>query len=458
MKSNTFIFILLSIGFITTALSQFGPKQIITTDANGIGLVVVQDIDGDGFKDVIGALRLSDQLVWYKNISGTGVFGQKEVIALLDQTMDVVTSDIDGDNDFDIVGTSFSEDTIMWYENLSGNGIFSSGSEVVNNPLDFAFETKASDIDGDGDMDIVSSSDTFDDIFWFENLDGIGTFSARKTVGLFGNNGRDIAIADMDGDGDMDVVASSSNTETLSWYRNIDGQGSFSEFIEILPSGSATTGLFITDIDGDMDNDILIATLGQNEVSWLENLDGLGTFGSKNSITTNAMFVLSVFGADLDNDGDIDIISGSSQDNKVAWYENVDGQGAFGSQQVLTTSAIAVRSVYAADLDNDGDMDILAGSQNDDTIAWFENLTILGVNEQDVPEIRVYPNPAKTVLYIDATMQIIDAVIVYDIQGKQVLEATNIAEGLPIASLETGVYFVSLLSRGQTFVHQFIKE
>ncbi|MBK9461508.1 MAG: VCBS repeat-containing protein [Sphingobacteriales bacterium] len=72
----------------------------------------------------------------------------------------------------------------------------------------------------------------------------------------------------------------------------------------------------------------------------------------------------SVYAADLDNDGDMDVLSASSGDDKIAWYEN-DGSGNFGTQQIITTDANGATSVYAADLDNDGDMDVLSASRYD---------------------------------------------------------------------------------------------
>ena len=41
----------------------------------------------------------------------------------------------------------------------------------------------------------------------------------------------------------------------------------------------------------------------------------------------------SVFAADVDGDGDLDVLSASQGDDKIAWYENTDGAGSFGSQQ-----------------------------------------------------------------------------------------------------------------------------
>ncbi|MBK9461509.1 MAG: VCBS repeat-containing protein [Sphingobacteriales bacterium] len=55
------------------------------------------------------------------------------------------------------------------------------------------------------------------------------------------------------------------------------------------------------------------------------------------------------------------MLSASYYDNKIAWYEN-DGSGNFGTQQIITASVLGARSVYAADLDNDGDIDVLSAS------------------------------------------------------------------------------------------------
>ena len=69
---------------------------------------------------------------------------------------------------------------------------------------------------------------------------------------------------------------------------------------------------------------------------------------------------------DTDDDDDYQTYS------KIAWYAN-DGKGQFGPQQVITTEAGGAMCVYAADLDGDGDLDVLSASYRDDKIAWYEN-------------------------------------------------------------------------------------
>ena len=58
-------------------------------------------------------------------------------------------------------------------------------------------------------------------------------------------------------------------------------------------------------------------------------------FGSQQVITLSADYAYSVYATDLDGDGDADVLSASSEDDKIAWYENLGG-GSFGSEQVIT--------------------------------------------------------------------------------------------------------------------------
>ncbi len=61
-------------------------------------------------------------------------------------------------------------------------------------------------------------------------------------------------------------------------------------------------------------------------------------------------------------------------DDKIAWYEN-NGSESF-TAHTITSSADYASSVYAVDLDGDGDIDVLSASVVDDKIAWYENLLL----------------------------------------------------------------------------------
>ena len=101
-------------------------------------------------------------------------------------------------------------------------------------------------------------------------------------------------------------------------------------------------------VDGDID--LLSASQNDNKIAWYKNY-GNGNFSSQQTITTSAELANDVFAADLDNDGQKDIIFLASLDKKIAWYKN-QGNGNFGEQQVISLN-VNITNVYATDLDND---------------------------------------------------------------------------------------------------------
>ncbi|PVW16436.1 T9SS type A sorting domain-containing protein [Marixanthomonas spongiae] len=439
-------------------LSQFNPQKIITEEADGTQSIFIADIDGDGYKDVISANKFGSSITWFKNLDGLGNYGPQNTIAFLSETIHVHAADLDGDNDMDVLAAAPFIDTVVWYENLDGLGDFSA-PKVISNTADGAFSVKAVDIDGDGDQDVMFASENSNIIYYRRNLDGQGTFGDAQTVADEANNGRHFDIGDIDGDGDMDVVASSSGTEIVTWFENTDGQGGFGPPNIINSQSGATSSVFLADLDNDNDLDLVTASPADDEVAWYENIDGQGTFGSKNTLTLETDFVRTVFAADLDNDGDNDILSISSIDGKIALFENIDGQGQFSDLSLISTDFVSGRDIKAADIDNDGDIDVIAASQNLDKIAWYENLTILNVKENKLQNVRVHPNPSNGLLIVDALNITFQEATIYDALGKKVyFKKSQNLEQLDISILPTGVYFLNLVSGKEAYTVKVIKE
>lgn len=196
-------------------------------------------------------------------------------------------------------------------------------------------------------------------------------FGGQTIISTAADRPTDIFVADLDGDGDFDVLSTSLIDDEVAWYENLGG-GSFGPQQIISTAGDGPTSVFAADLDNDGDADVLAATSTDDAVAWFENLGG-GTFGSRQVISTAADSVSSVFAIDLDGDGDVDVLSASSQDDKIAWYPNLGG-GSFGPQQIITTAGDGAFTVHAADLDGDGDADVLSTSILDRQLAWNENL------------------------------------------------------------------------------------
>jgi surface protein len=214
-------------------------------------------------------------------------------------------------------------------------------------------------------------------------MDGEGTSWSASTINSVGVPVA-VSAADLDGDGDLDVLSTSFDTDKIDWYENKDGAGTFEDAQNITDAAPGTRSVFAVDIDGDGDMDVLSGSENDSKVAWHENADGMGTSWAEKDISTEAAKVASVYAADLDRDGDIDVLSASYDDDKIAWYENIDSEGTFGVERIISTAADGANSVFAADLDGDGDIDVMSASRNDNMIAWYQNSLLVPQCEGDV--------------------------------------------------------------------------
>ncbi|MBK5213177.1 MAG: T9SS type A sorting domain-containing protein [Flavobacteriaceae bacterium] len=442
----------------TTGQCQFGPQQVIAQTANVTQIIVAVDIDGDGNIDVVSANKFGNSITWYKNLDGLGNFGSENTVASLSETTFVCGSDLDGDGDIDLIAVAYFIDLVVWYENLDGQGNFST-QKVISNQADGSSSVSLTDIDGDGDMDVISASD-FSGLAWYENLDGQGNFSSKKIIDNTISNSRSVVAVDMDGDGDIDVLGNASGSLKIIWIENMDGIGNFDTRHIIYDTGAYTRVVFAADVDNDGDADVFSSSSGDNEIAWFENIDGFGNFGPKNSITSTLINAWTVYAADLDNDGDMDVLATSVETfgGEIVWFENLDGMGNFSGKKIINAEVQSPRSVIAADIDNDGDMDVISSSQNDDKIAWYENMTIVGVDENQLNILKIYPNPTKGLVFINSKAENIVGVTVFDILGKKVFQVEGNIQQMDISNLQNGMYFLRLNTDDGDFVQKIIKD
>ena len=139
------------------------------------------------------------------------------------------------------------------------------------------------------------------------------------------------------------------------------------------------------DVDGDGDTDILSASEGDAKIAWHENDGTDDPSFTIHTITTNADRPRDIHAADIDGDGDTDVLSsynevvsdfyGYSFQSKVVLYKNDGTTDPSFTKQVIASSFGSSRdiSVFAADVDGDDDTDILSASEGDAKIAWHEN-------------------------------------------------------------------------------------
>jgi len=75
----------------------------------------------------------------------------------------------------------------------------------------------------------------------------------------------------------------------------------------------------------------------------------------------------------VDGDGDLDVLGAAVDADDITWWENTAGDGTAWTEHIVDGTFDGAYSVYAADVDGDGDLDVLGAAQGDDDIAWWES-------------------------------------------------------------------------------------
>jgi hypothetical protein len=318
------------------------------------------DVDGDGDNDVAWSDAWLDTLLWSEN-DGDGGFSVTTLVSegLLGVGA-IGTADIDLDGDPDLYATFNLDDTVAWFQN-QGDGVFGA-AQVLSATLAFPFGVTAADLDLDGDPEIVATSTADDRIVWFDNVGG-GLFGLQTDLTASGPYR--VRAGDVDVDGDPDLVTVDGTA--VRWFENL-GNGLFGPETIVNDLLSSAYTLELTDLDGDGDVDVLTGEIGLRTISWIENL-GNGGFGADlNPIATLGAAFLSHRAADLDADGDLDVI-GCSLDEVVVWSENLGG-ATFAATRELTVE-LGVGWVDIGEIDGEAPADVLFGAWREDAIGWF---------------------------------------------------------------------------------------
>jgi hypothetical protein len=416
--------------------------------AGGAHSVFAVDVDGDGDMDVLSGSSYPGRIAWYEN-DGNEEFTSHIIWSYYGyggSATSVYAADVDGDGDMDVLSTSIHAWEVAWYEN-DGNENFTQHTILIERE---PRSILAVDVDNDQDIDVLFAALDkhygYERIGWCKN-DGNQNFTVH-TITTNTDGSDSIYAIDLDGDGDMDVLSASWIDDKIAWYEN-DGDENFT--LRYITTNSGGTGsVFAIDVDGDEDMDVLS---GGTKIAWYENYRN--EYFINHTITNGSGSP--VFAIDVDGDTDIDVLSASWGDDKIAWYEN-DGDEIF-TPYIITSNADGANFVYAVDVDGDGDIDVLSASENDSKIVWYENLGVVGVDEisgalpTEFDLTQNYPNPFNPSTKIEYQIPEISFVTlkVYDVLGSEVVTLVN--EEIPIGrhevefnatSLPSGIYFYRL--------------
>jgi len=131
--------------------------------------------------------------------------------------------------------------------------------------------------------------------------------------------------------------------------------------------------VFAADLNGDSLVDVLGAAWDGNTIALWENNGDHPITWTKQTISNNFRGASYVSAADLDGDGDLDVLGSAWDDNELAWWRNEGGNPVNWVKQTIDSNFRNAHEILAVDLDNDGDLDVLGAAAGANTIAWWKN-------------------------------------------------------------------------------------
>lgn len=330
--------------------------------------IVVGDFNGDGNPDVAVATNLPAEVVMLFNDGNavlTPAITSLEIDEITDNAQSLAAGDFDGDGDLDLA-VALIDNYLVSPGVLGIEGVLVILSNTGDGSFDFSetrlgmntalFRVTAGDLDGDGDMDLLTYEGwgTTSNTLW--RNDGTGAFTQESALATPVNLGY-MATGDVDGDGDLDLVGTANSD--LSVLTN-NGDGTFAAPVS-LGVGSVPGMVALLDYDQDGDLDVGVAVSWQGAV--LLNNDGTGGFTEavRYQAGVEPRYIIA---GDVNADGDVDMVllSSNTPAAQVAVLHNLGGGNFYGLQRLsLGQQQYATAS---GDLDGDGDADLVVSGTN----------------------------------------------------------------------------------------------
>jgi len=438
--------------------------------------VAFEDIDGDGFVDLFtGGVTPGFWTVgrMYKN-DGTGKFIiADEETFIKKREGGLAFGDVNGDGFPDMIvsgayGNPGGALTKLYLNDGGGNFTLDESSSFVNV---YQGDIRMFDYNNDGDIDILVSGMIASGVYamhLYDN-DGTGVFSLVGQTGLeqYGLLYAYLEVADFNNDGFLDIAtngrpSAGGGSSKMRIFIN-NGNSTFSLMAQPAFDYIATGAIAVGDVDNNGTKDLIFSGSGpssdDNPSGFSSELflnDGSGNFTKvENTAFIGHIDFPSVALADFNNDGALDLITMGRVTMSPATYGTYlylnDGQGSFTLVENTPFTGHGFGKVTVADVNNDGNNDILitgAGEGSNSAVAKLYlnnvNLSVPTVGSQNS---KVYPNPVQDVLNIRPVEGYnIRSVAIYTTHGSLIkhqqtkLNLTTI----DVRFLNPGVYIVSL--------------
>ncbi len=462
--------------FAAPVIDPFGLSVVGYTSAPAFA-----DIDSDGDLDLMVGEYLGN-INYFQN-TGTNVAPSfappvTDPFGIVVSKFNAAPSFVDIDNDGDLDLFSGDESGHFIYNKNTGSGSLPSFVNVPMGPYNLVspsiFNAPAvADLDNDGDFDVLSGGYQ-GNFFYYQNTgSNISPSFANSVSNPFGLNAIGYistpAFADLDNDGDYDMLSGSYD----GGFRYFENTGSVSSpafaTVAANPFGLASVGYFsapaFADLDADGDLDMMSGE-AYGHFRYFQNTGTSTSPAFTGGITdpfglTALSYSSAPTFADLDQDGDLDLISGD-EDGGFFYFENT-GTNVFPAFALQVTNPFGLADIGSfsapafADMDNDGDLDLISG-EDAGHFFYFKNTSlIISVPEYirfDKIQANVFPNPAHDKLQLNITSATSGTynLSLLDLTGRKIFSDVlnvsneNLLVSYPVTGIERGMYLLVIES------------
>eukprot|EP00041_Stephanoeca_diplocostata_P016203 m.318340 g.318340 ORF g.318340 m.318340 type:complete len:445 (+) comp20289_c0_seq2:122-1456(+) len=180
--------------------------------------VAAGDMNNDGLIDILVPDVDSHCIELFKGLTNTTFAATPIIIAEnLVHASSVAVADLTGNGWLDVIASAQTNDKTAWYRN-NGTDVFE--EFLISNSTDDAEFVSVADLDMDGDLDVLVASSDDNRHQWFRNNGFSRPFTPMPVIGEFAEEAHFITATDLDGDGDLDVIGEAREYPYWRVYHN----------------------------------------------------------------------------------------------------------------------------------------------------------------------------------------------------------------------------------------------
>ncbi len=361
-------------GLITNDIIISNISQNVNSDNNS----VVVDLNGDGFKDIIFGGGYVDFNKIYLN-NGTDKPFESVAAIEFGSTSDyayLAVADINLDGLLDIIETGASQDIpntpakyFRYYLNNGTNNPLAGVTPITQGLGNRSpFSPVLADLNNDNYPDLLIPLQSGINQLYINTKDPTQIFNSAQNIGTLATDSRRLQVLDINNDGNLDLAvanySSGSNSSKIYF-----GNGSATPFSPVTTSTLGTSGavsISVGDLNNDGYIDLVLGTRLENKFFINQyNLTPLDPFPTGIDISADRAWTTSILTTDVDNDGDLDVLSGNRLESNLLFLNN-------GTETPFTgVTGISVgnetnytQSLHLEDMDNDSDLDLIETNLN----------------------------------------------------------------------------------------------